>query len=169
MKRTFPEEFGEAERTKMTNTRYETDIVAWSQQQAQLLRDEAFELVDWNNIIEEIESLGISQQHELDSRLTVLLMHLLKWQFQASHRSRSWEVTIGYQRVDIDGVLERNPSLRASFSDFVRKAYPRAVKKAVIETRLPVSTFPTECSYTLGQIMDEAYFPEEFGEQERAT
>ncbi len=140
-------------------TLYDADFVAWSQQQAQLLRDEAFELVDWNNIIEEIESLGISQQHELDSRLTVLLMHLLKWQFQEAQRSHSWEVTIVHQRGRIERLLRRNPSLRARLSIFIAEAYPFAIREAAAETRLPRTTFPTECPYTLDQIMDEAYLP----------
>ncbi len=143
----------------MTNTRYETDVVAWSQQQAQLLRDEAFELVDWNNIIEEIESLGISQQHELHSRLVKLLMHLLKWQFQEPHRSRSWEATIVHQRGEIEWLLDHNPSLRARLSEFVSKAYRSAIREAAAETGLLRTTFPTECPYTLDQIMDEAYLP----------
>lgn len=61
-------------------TLYETDFYAWTQRQSELLRLEEFAEVDWRNLIEEIESLGRSQQNELRSRLEVLIRHLLKWQ-----------------------------------------------------------------------------------------
>ncbi len=140
-------------------TLYEVDFVEWAEKQVQLLRAEEFEKVDWNNIIEEIESLGISQQGELDSRLRILLMHLLKWQFQESHRSRSWSITIDNQRIDIEWLLGRNPSLRSRLAEFVAAAYPLAVRMAAKETDLPRTTFPIVCPYSLEQIMDEAYLP----------
>ncbi len=140
-------------------TLYETDFVEWSEKQVQLLRAEEFEKVDWNHVIEEIESLGISQQRELNSRLVKLLMHLLKWQFQESHRSRSWEATIVHQRGEIEWLLDHNPSLRARLSEFVAKAYRSAIREAAAETGLPRSTFPTVCSYTLEKIIDDEFLP----------
>lgn len=140
-------------------TLYDRDFVEWAEQQAQLLRAEEFEKVDWQNVIEEIESLGISQQHELNNRLRVLLMHLLKWQFQESHHSRSWSITIDNQRIDIEWLLRRNPSLRARLSEFVVEAYPFAVRMASKETELPRTTFPATCPYTLEQIMDDEFLP----------
>ena len=65
----------------MTTTLYETDFYAWTQRQADLLRAETFEEVDWRNLIEEIETLGRSEKNEVQSRLIVLIMHLLKLQY----------------------------------------------------------------------------------------
>ena len=59
---------------------YETDFYAWTQRQSTLLRQEEFEAVDWNNLIEEIETLGRSEQNELESRLQVVP---IKHQIQA--------------------------------------------------------------------------------------
>jgi len=140
-------------------TLYETDFVEWTEKQVQLLRAEEFEKVDWNHVIEEIESLGISQQRELNSRLVKLLMHLLKWQFQEPHRSRSWEATIVHQRGEIEWLLDHNPSLRARLSEFVSKAYRSAIREASAETGLPRATFPTACPYTLEKIMDDEFLP----------
>ncbi len=140
-------------------TLYEVDFVEWTEKQVQLLRAEEFEKVDWNNIIEEIESLGATEKRALKNRLVVLLMHLLKWQFQESHRSDSWQITIDNQRIDIEEILEENPSLRLRFSEYVAKAYPTAIRRAATETKLPRATFPIVCLYTLDQIMDEAYLP----------
>jgi hypothetical protein len=143
----------------MVTTLYETDFYAWTQRQAELLRTEEFEQVDWDNLIEEIESLGKSQRQEVRNRLTVLIMHLLKLHFQRRTQTRSWRVTVATQRVDLELLLADNPSLRASLAAFVAEAYPFAVKKAVAETGLSKDVFPPACPWTAEQIMDEAFWP----------
>lgn len=139
-------------------TLYETDFVGWAERQVHLLRAEEFESVDWAHLIEEIEGLGISQQNELRNRLKVLIMHLLKYQFQPERRSRSWQVTIVDQRIEIADLLEMNPSLRPRFAIFVASVYPVAVKRAANETGLPRSTFPSESPYSVDQLMDDEFF-----------
>ena len=64
----------------MSATLYQTDTYAWSRRQVELLRHEDFAAVDWDNLIEEIDSLGREQQNAVRSQLERLLMHLLKWQ-----------------------------------------------------------------------------------------
>ncbi len=71
-------------------TLYDHDFYAWSQEQAGLLRAGKLSEADIQHIAEEIESLGRSEKRELVSRLSILLMHLLKWQYQAPRRGRSW-------------------------------------------------------------------------------
>lgn len=68
---------------------YETDFYAWTQEQADLLHSHQWSKLDLPNLIEEIESLGKQQRQELRHRLSVLLGHLLKWQYQPERRSRS--------------------------------------------------------------------------------
>ena len=98
--------------------RYEEDVYSWSREQAEALRRVAAsrvnlpEPVDFLNIAEEIESLGISQLNELYSRYRVLLMHLLKWQFQPEKRSPSWRKTIRTQRDLIARLLRQSPGLK---------------------------------------------------------
>ena len=147
----------------MTTTLYETDFYAWTQRQAVLLREEEFEQIDWDHLIEEIESLGSSQQHEVESRLIVIMMHLLKWQYQPNKRltGRSWRKTIATQRVDLERLLRKNPSLRARLPEFITDVYPDAVKKAIIETGLDKRTFPPQCPWRTAQIMDEEFWPEQ--------
>lgn len=140
--------------------RYETDFYAWTERQAQLLRSEEFGEVDWHNLIEEIETLGRSEKQEIKNRLIVLMMHLLKWQYQPNRRPRSWRMTIAIQRVDLADLLADNPSLRTRFAEFISAAYPSALKKAVIETGLRKAIFPADCPYTAEQIMDESFWPE---------
>ena len=73
---------------------YEADFYAWASQQAELLRQQQASGLDWTNLAEEIEAMGRSEKRQLASRLEVLMMHLLKWQYQPNFRSRSWQLTI---------------------------------------------------------------------------
>jgi hypothetical protein len=77
----------------MVAQQYDTDVVAWSERQAELLRRRAAGVLvndtelDWLNLAEEIEAVGASTRRELRNRLVRLLQHLLKWYFQPEHRS----------------------------------------------------------------------------------
>ncbi len=71
------------------NDLYDADIVAWSEQQAHWLRAGALDRLDLEHLAEEIEDVGKSEQRELASRLSLLLAHLLKWQFQPERRGSS--------------------------------------------------------------------------------
>ncbi|MFN8491022.1 MAG: DUF29 domain-containing protein [Caldilineaceae bacterium] len=143
----------------MTTAVYNTDFYAWTQQQAALLRNEEWTEVDWQNLIEEIEAMGRSEQRELENRLIVIVMHLLKLQYQPSRRTRSWVVTVQTQRVDVARHLRKNPSLRTLLTETVADIYPDAVKKAAIETRLKAETFPPVCPWTAEQILDLSFLP----------
>ena len=87
---------------------YQTDFYNWTQQQAALLKARKFDELDFDNLIEEIESMGASERKELDSRLIELLLHLLKWQYQPKRKGSSWEVSIAKQRDGIEKVLLKN-------------------------------------------------------------
>ena len=69
---------------------YDKDFYAWTQEQAELLRHHNWSKLDLPNLIEEIESLGKQQRQELRNRLSVLIGHLLKWEYQPQRRSRCW-------------------------------------------------------------------------------
>jgi hypothetical protein len=91
---------------------YDEDFFAWTQEQARLLRAGEFSQMDVENVAEELESMGRSDKRELRSRLVLLIMHLLKWQYQPGFRSRSCTSTIGEQRDQVKEVLDDSPSLR---------------------------------------------------------
>ncbi len=140
---------------------YETDFYAWTQEQVTLLRNEQWSQIDLQNLIEEIQSLGKQQRQELRNRLSVLIGHLLKWQYQSGRRSRSWLATLRIQRLDIAELLEDNPSLKPYLEEALRKAYLKGVELAVGETDLPKRTFPVECPYSLSEIVDYDFYPGE--------
>ena len=74
------------------------DFYAWTQKTSQLLSDGNYHQVDMQMVVEEIKAMGASERRELINRLAVLIMHLLKWQYQSGLRSRSWKLTIVEQR-----------------------------------------------------------------------
>lgn len=140
---------------------YEKDFYAWSQESARLMRERKFSDLDIENIAEEIEALGRRDKRELTSRLSSLLMHLLKWQYEAEYRSRSWKSTIVNQRAEIADLLEDSPSLSHKLPDMIAGAYSRAINTAALETGLPVATFPETCPYSQEEILDGDFLPKE--------
>lgn len=140
---------------------YETDFYAWTEEQVALLRDRQWNQIDLQNLIEEIESLGKQQRQELRNRLSVLIGHLLKWEFQPQRRSRSWLATLRIQRLDTVELLEDNPSLKPYLKEALYKAYLKGVELAVRETDLPNRTFPSECPYSLMEILNDRFYPGE--------
>ena len=144
----------EAERTL-----YDTDFYAWSNQQAALLRAGKLSQADIENIAEEIESMGKSEKRELLSRLSVLLLHLLKWQFQPDKRATSWELSVDEQRIQLGIHLQDNPSLKHKLNDTIRDAYRLAILGARRETGLSAAAFPATCPYTFQQMIDPGFWP----------
>lgn len=140
---------------------YEVDFYAWTQEQAALLRNQQWGQIDLPNLIEEIESLGKQQRQELRNRLSVLLGHLLKWQYQPQCRSRSWLATLRIQRLDITELLEDNPSLKPYVEKALHKAYLKGIELAVQETDLPSRTFPISCPYSTTEVLDNQFYPGE--------
>ncbi|MBE9110520.1 DUF29 domain-containing protein [Nodosilinea sp. LEGE 07298] len=138
---------------------YDTDFYAWTLEQAKLLSHRHWDKLDLPNLIEEIESLGRQQRQELRNRLSVLLGHLLKWQYQPQCRSRSWLATIRIQRRDALRLLKENPSLKPDLEAIFEHAYANGRDLAIAETDLPEPTFPLQCLYSLDQILDEAFYP----------
>ena len=138
---------------------YDQDFYAWSNQQAALLRAGQSGLADLERIAEEIESMGKTELRELTSRLKILILHLLKWQFQPKGRGSSWQASVRVQRYDIRVHMRANPSLKAKLSEAIGDAYYTAMIEAGEETRLPETTFPANCPYTFDQIMDESFWP----------
>jgi hypothetical protein len=139
---------------------YDEDFFAWTQEQARLLRAGDTVDVDVENLAEEIESVGRSDRREIRNRLTVLLTHLLKWQFQPRRRGNSCSLTIWEQRLQIESILKDSPSLQPFFAEIVPDYYRRAREKAARETRMGLRNFPAQCPYTPEQILSEDFLPE---------
>lgn len=141
-------------------TLYETDYLQWIETTAQKLRDRDYGHVDWEHLIEEIEDMGRSERRSLKSNLIVVLVHLLKWQFQPDYRSGSWEGSIIEHRRRIRDAIDDSPSLYPYLESIFAECYPQAVKQAKAETRLPAETFPEQCPYALVDVLRDEFLPE---------
>ncbi len=143
------------------NTNYETDVVAWANEQAGLIRAGLLNQLDLRHIAEEIEDVGKSEQRELASRMAVLLAHLLKWEYQPSRRSKSWQFTLATQRKEVAYVLAEAPSLRSKFDDakWLEILWAKAKTQAEAETGLDIDTFPETCPWQVSDVLSEGWLP----------
>lgn len=142
----------------MNSTTHENDFYAWTQEQAHLLKTGQLYEIDSQNIAEEIEDMGRSEKRQLESRLEILIIYLLKWQFQPNLRSRSWQLTIKEQRLRLEKLLQKNPSLQPNLTEAIEDVYPLATISAERETGL--SLFPETCPYNLTEILSPEFLPE---------
>lgn len=141
---------------------YAQDFYAWCLTTTQLIRAGKWCALDRDALAEEVESLGKSQHRELASRLDVLVMHLLKWQYQADRRQQgqSWRSTIRTQRRELRRLLQQNPSLHPLVAVALADGYADARLEAQEETSLPLATFPQSCPWTAEQVLED-FWPEE--------
>lgn len=140
---------------------YETDIMAWANEQANFLRSGNFAALDIEHLAEEIEDVGKSEQRELANRMAVLMAHLLKWEFQPARRGSSWELTIKEQRRAITRRLKNTPSLKSSLtnSEWLADVWLDARLSAEKETQIDFDKFPENCHWSLDFILAENGLP----------
>lgn len=144
----------------MRNNLYETDFYGWTQQQAELLKDGRLSDLDVMHLVEEIEDMGGSEKRELESRLGVLFVHLLKWRYQPTHRGHSWRLTIAEQRQRIARRLKKSPSLKPLLEEIAADAYSDSRYGASRETGQVLEVFPEAMPWSLAQVLDPDYLPE---------
>lgn len=140
-------------------TDYDEDFFVWTQRQAVLLRQGQLSEIDVANLAEEIESMGKRDRRAIVSHLTLLLLHLLKWQYQPERRGTSWKLSIRNARDDVDAIVEDSPSLHRQLPEFIQAIYPKARRNAADETGLALETFPESCPFTVAQVTGD-YWPE---------
>jgi hypothetical protein len=139
---------------------YERDFYRWVEEQTGLLRQGALERLDVANLVEEIEDLGLGANKAVKSNLVVVLLHLLKHQFQARRRSRSWQASIVEHRQRLRDDFRTSPSLRGYARDVFVEAYADARARASAETGLPDGAFPETAPYSLEQTLDPEFLPD---------
>lgn len=141
---------------------YESDFYRWTETMAAHIRERNVEALDWENLTEEIEDLGRSVKREIRRRLIVLIAHLLKWRYQPELRDGStWKATIREQRREIADLLEESPSLRPKIQPMWGKVHRRAVEDAADEMGSDERLLPISCAYTLDQVLDLTFFPQQ--------
>ena len=131
---------------------YEADETAWLDAMAELIRSGQLSDIDYPHLAEYLEDMAKRDRREVNSRLRVLLVHVLKWIYQQGMRTPSWQGSVLAQQHELEELLESGV-LRNHAEAALPAVYPKAVKEASAETNLPAATFPSECGWTLEQLL----------------
>lgn len=148
-----------AQTTQAHANLYETDLYLWSQTSAQLLKQKRFDELDIENLIEEIQDMGRSEQRSIYSHQLNLIMHLLKWDYQPDARSKSWRFSIRNARLALAKLLRENPSLANLPAENLIEVYSDARNLAADETGISLKAFPLDCPYAIEQVLDNEWLP----------
>jgi hypothetical protein len=136
---------------------YETDYYGWVLQQVKLLKAGQLDALDTKNIAEELGDMGKSEYKSLRSALCIVLLHMLKWDFQSDKRSWSWFCSIRTHRRHVLEILDDNPSLKSKKTRAVQQAYQDARDGASAESGLKLGTFPETCPYSWQDILERPF------------
>jgi hypothetical protein len=141
-------------------TIYEEDYLQWLEMTTEQLRTGKLENLDIENLLEEIEAMARKEKVALESNLEVLLMHLLKYQYQVNKRTSSWRYTIDEHRSRILKALKVSPSLKPYLKQVFDDCYQEGRRKAAIETGLNISTFPMRSPFSQEETLNPDFLPE---------
>lgn len=131
---------------------YARDETAWLEAMSELAREGRSNELDLLHLAEYLSDMARRDRREVESRLVVLLSHLLKWDRQPTQRSRSWRATVIEQRQELDRLVGRGV-LRNHASAVLADVYSAAVERAAAETGLPFDRFPADCPYSLADLL----------------
>ncbi len=140
---------------------YEKDYYSWTQEMARALSEHRTDDIDFENLAEEVGDLGKAEKRALKSQLERLIAHLLKWTFtDKTGHAGSWYSTIQNAREEIQDILDENPGLKPLLKDLYKASYRKGVSWAGSETNQYPDCFPVKCPWTLEQVTDSEFFPE---------
>lgn len=135
---------------------YEADETAWLEEMSDLIQQGRWEDLDYAHLREYLGDMAARDRRKVESRLTTLLMHALKWIYQPEYRTQSWRFTILEQQLKLRRLVARGV-LRNHAAAAISLVYPDAVALAAIETGLPAASFPTECPFTVDQLLSPEF------------
>ena len=141
---------------------YDTDYNLWLEETVKRLQAKDFNAIDWENLIEEIASLGRSDKRAIKSLLTRLFEHLLKlayWESERDYNQNHWQREILNFRKQIRDDLKTSPSLKRYLREIFDECYQDARQLLSASSQLPVDTFPTKPLGNIEQVLDETWFP----------
>jgi len=150
------------------HARYDQDICLWVDRVSSLIRERRFDELDQDDLehlVDEVQDVGKSESRELQSRMAVLLSHLLKWQYQPERRplsisGKSWIRTIKNQRKDILLRLKETPSLKTKLHDQKWIAYVWFSSVVLAENETELDCFPDHMPWTFDQVLDPEFLPD---------
>ncbi len=143
---------------------YETDFVKWAEEQAALLTERRFDLLDLDNLIEEVDDLAGRHRDALQSHLRVIMIHMLKLVYATGSRDpeRAWRRSIRNARKAIRRLIDNHPSLNRHLEPLSQRAYAYATEDAHDELSDygdAHEPFPAACPWTIEELLDHEFWP----------
>ncbi|MFM9978799.1 MAG: DUF29 domain-containing protein [Sphingomonadaceae bacterium] len=132
---------------------YAADGFGWAMAQGRMLRERRGDAIDWDNLAEEIETMGRSERRSLESNLMQIALHVIQWRVQPGRRGMSWWLSILNHRDAAMRDLRDNPSLKPELQTLLDDALKTARRTAQAETRLPRATIDG-VAVTIGDCLD---------------
>ncbi|MGF1567411.1 MAG: DUF29 domain-containing protein [Nodosilinea sp.] len=142
---------------------YDQDFHLWLQQTVQALKNRDLDHLDWENLIEEIDSMARSEKKELKSRLIVIIEHLLKlmfWDSEKAQNARGWRSTLIEQRSQLELVLDDSPSLKPWLDEVFLDCYGKARLQTLRKYELPQICFPEMAPFSLADALNPDFLPD---------
>jgi len=158
-------------KTQSLKELYEKDFYLWVMENLKLLKNKEYELVDWENLLEEIEDMARRELRSLINLMAIIMEHLYKWENyrESAYMDSSWKKSILNARKELINLFDEMPSLKriAQEKESLNRAWRRAVNSLITWFkeeedlaqkyfgRFPTEKdFPQECPYTFEQIME---------------
>lgn len=159
------------------NELYEKDYNLWIEKQKQFLLNKDFDKLDIENLIEELEDMGSSDYRALESYLSVLLLHLLKLDYQNSTLKdpwientvvHLWKTSVNNSRRGTLKKLKKQPSLKSKIDEALIEAYEDAKEGAIEELneyirtdsyKLNDKSFPDLCPWKIEDLLTKGWLP----------
>ncbi len=138
---------------------YEIDDSQWLEETVKLLKNQQFQEIDWENLIEELEDLGKEKKNAVVSLLEQVIRHLLLLEYWPSEREYNqvhWQEEIYNFRIQLKRRLTTN--LRNYLESELNSIYQDALGFVQIKTQKTVK-FPPDCPYSLDQLLDIDWLP----------
>jgi Domain of unknown function DUF29 len=134
-------------------TLYDTDFNAWLDEQISLIRKKDFNHLDIDHLLEEMETLGGSFKNALEGHMIIALIHMLKQKYQPDLSSKSWQDSIDNAQVQIENILQDNPSLKKYPATVLSYCYQKARRHAARQTGLEEKKFPKQCPWKIEELL----------------
>jgi len=149
------------------NRVYDLDFYEWTQEQARVLREAGAARVDlpvdWENVAEEIESVGLRDVRAATRNIRFAIEQLLKLEFSSLRSPRfDWLYSATQRRIDAARIVEDSPSLSGRLPSKLARCYRDAKHLAELgceRNGVDPSQFPDECPYSLAQVLDPDWYP----------
>ena len=137
-------------------TLYDHDFFIWTEQQAKALKEKDCENIDWENVVEEIESLGRELKHELCRHLRLICQNLLLLKFlqdEKELKKTKLRCKLMTARHEIELILDDAPSL----NQYLEKEFKKCFSSGKLAARI-FCEIPEDAKITLEHALDENFF-----------